>query len=325
MSGLSTSPHILSSAINAFITGTPSKPEGNPFPGNSSLNQTHHKNLQGQHPATIIIPASPATTAQVRNTHTVQYKSVTWTCPQCQIPFKTASELQGHLSAHTKQEKSVPCQQCGKLFASAERVRIHIRAAHGEKSCACEICGSGFSYRCKLLDHMRTHTGDKPFTCESCGRSFSQKNHLRRHSMIHTGERPFPCDICGRGFYRKDKLSRHRRIHLNPNPGQRKLTSCNSTTLTNSVTAVSAVTGQQHIVTSLASSPTTIQLIPVSLNTLDGQSLAHSSWIATPTSNLNNNPASQQQQQQQQQSSPIKPNIHNTSTSLSSTPTTSSS
>lgn len=55
----------------------------------------------------------------------------------------------------------MPCQECGKLFASAERVRVHVRVAHGEKTCACEICGCGFSYRCKLMNHMRTHTGKK--------------------------------------------------------------------------------------------------------------------------------------------------------------------
>ncbi|XP_076358251.1 uncharacterized protein LOC143250932 isoform X2 [Tachypleus tridentatus] len=136
-----------------------------------------------------------------------------WPCPACKVPFKTAYELQAHLSHHTKGERTVPCEVCGKLFVSAERVRVHMRSAHGEKSCSCEICGSGFSYRCKLMDHMRTHTGDKPFHCDVCGKSFSQKNHLTRHSMIHTGERPYPCDFCGRGFYRKDKLSRHRRIH----------------------------------------------------------------------------------------------------------------
>ncbi|XP_035226405.1 zinc finger protein 324A-like isoform X2 [Stegodyphus dumicola] len=140
-------------------------------------------------------------------------KERSWPCPSCKVPFKQASELQAHLSAHTKGEKTVPCDICGKYFASGDRVRIHVKAAHGEKSCSCEICGSGFSYRCKLLDHMRTHTGDKPFHCEVCGKSFSQKNHLTRHSMIHTGERPYPCDFCGRGFYRKDKLTRHRRIH----------------------------------------------------------------------------------------------------------------
>lgn len=143
-----------------------------------------------------------------------------WPCPSCKVPFKAASELQQHLGQHTRGEQqrvgnvpSVPCEVCGKLFASSERVRAHVRAAHGEKACACDICGSGFSYRCKLLDHMRTHTGDKPFRCDVCGKTFSQKNHLTRHAMIHTGERPFPCDFCGRGFYRKDKLARHRRVH----------------------------------------------------------------------------------------------------------------
>ncbi|XP_029838561.1 zinc finger protein 239 isoform X2 [Ixodes scapularis] len=144
-----------------------------------------------------------------------------WPCPSCKVPFKAASELQQHLGQHARSERAagaVPCEVCGKLFASAERVRAHVRASHGEKACACDICGSGFSYRCKLLDHMRTHTGDKPYRCEVCGKSFSQKNHLTRHAMIHTGERPFPCDFCGRGFYRKDKLSRHRRVHTGERP-----------------------------------------------------------------------------------------------------------
>ncbi|KAG8200492.1 hypothetical protein JTE90_000572 [Oedothorax gibbosus] len=142
-----------------------------------------------------------------------------WPCPSCKVPFKQASELQAHLSSHTKgEQRRVPCDVCGKCFASNDRVRIHVKSAHGEKSCSCEVCGSGFSYRCKLLDHMRTHSGEKPFHCEVCGKSFSQKNHLTRHSMIHTGERPYPCDFCGRQFYRKDKLTRHRRIHTGEKP-----------------------------------------------------------------------------------------------------------
>ncbi|CAG2119664.1 unnamed protein product, partial [Medioppia subpectinata] len=146
-----TGPHLLTTAI-AF--------PGNPLQHNTQSQQHLQPQQQQQH--AILIPATAAS-SQVRNVSSVSFSNSTtatvWPCPACKIPYKSASELQAHLSNHTKQEKSVPCNQCGKLFASAERVRIHVRVAHGEKSCSCEICGSGFSYRCKLLDHMRTHTG----------------------------------------------------------------------------------------------------------------------------------------------------------------------
>jgi hypothetical protein len=303
------------------------------FPGN--LLQQHTQAVQQQHlqqqpnpqqhsHAAILIPATAAT-SQVRNATSINFNNNAsanvWPCPACKIPFKSASELQAHLSQHTKQEKSVPCNQCGKLFASAERVRIHVRVAHGEKSCSCEICGSGFSYRCKLLDHMRTHTGDKPFHCDVCGRSFSQKNHLRRHQMIHTGERPYPCEYCGRGFYRKDKLSRHRRIHTNPSSGSgggRGARNANA----NNIAANSATT-QQHIVASVAqTAPATIQLIPVHVATSQfrGTPITAAQWTA--------------QQQQQQPETKYVPNtgvptptnnaITNSSPSTPVTPTTAS-
>ncbi|XP_054165462.1 zinc finger protein 436-like [Oppia nitens] len=284
-----TGPHLLTTAI-AF--------PGNPLQHNTQQQQ-HLQPQQQQH--AILIPATAGTTSQVRNVNTVSFTNNTtttvWPCPACKIPYKSASELQAHLSNHTKQEKSVPCNQCGKLFASAERVRIHVRVAHGEKSCSCEICGSGFSYRCKLLDHMRTHTGDKPFHCDVCGRSFSQKNHLRRHQMIHTGERPYPCEYCGRGFYRKDKLSRHRRIHTNPSTGSggRGARNANANNVANNV----ANLAQQHIATTIHTpqGPATIQLIPVQVSApqFRGTQLT-TQWAAQQnntnnTTNSNNNAA----------------------------------
>jgi len=149
-----------------------------------------------------------------------------WPCPSCRIPFASAIELQAHLATHTQKPgqvegRNIPCEVCGRLFATQERMKAHMRSAHQtDKNCSCSICGSGFSYRCKLLDHMRTHSGDRPFHCDVCGRGFSQKNHLTRHTMIHTGERPFSCEFCGRGFYRKDRLTGHRRTHTGWPPGE---------------------------------------------------------------------------------------------------------
>lgn len=160
--------------------------------------------------ATIMIPAN---SAQLKASNQLNNQGeLVWTCPSCKSPCKTATELQSHLNVHIQAaakanaEKTVPCSVCGKLFSSQERVKIHIKVAHGSKSSQCTVCGSAFAYRCKLADHMRTHTGEKPYPCNVCGRRFSQKNHLRRHKMIHSGERPFACETCSKGFYRKDKL-----------------------------------------------------------------------------------------------------------------------
>lgn len=71
----------------------------------------------------------------------------------------TKSKSHGRSSSSSGNEKTVPCTECGKMFSSIQRVRIHCKNTHGEKPCSCEICGNEFSYRCKLVNHMRIHTG----------------------------------------------------------------------------------------------------------------------------------------------------------------------
>lgn len=138
---------------------------------NTHLMQNGQKSSTTNHftqNATIMIPTTNS--SQLKTNHLNNYyQNNNWTCPSCKLPCKTATELQNHLNIHIQNvttkttEKTVPCEQCGKLFASQERVKIHFKVAHGTKSSTCHICGSSFSYKCKLADHMRTHTGKLNF------------------------------------------------------------------------------------------------------------------------------------------------------------------
>ena len=53
--------------------------------------------------------------------------------------------------------KEIKCEACGKSFARAHNLKIHIH---------------------------NIHDGNKDHECESCGKSFSQTSNLNRH--IHT-------------------------------------------------------------------------------------------------------------------------------------------
>lgn len=40
--------------------------------------------------------------------------------------------------------RNIPCEVCGKLFATQDRMKAHMRSAHqADKNCSCSICGSG--------------------------------------------------------------------------------------------------------------------------------------------------------------------------------------
>ncbi|KPL94042.1 hypothetical protein QR98_0001050 [Sarcoptes scabiei] len=161
-------------------------------------NQTRNlvANSSGANVITSNNAAAVAAAVAVAHPQYSQYIN-SWPCPACKIAFRSANELQTHLSSahfvpshpqphqqhqtkqqnnqstsslassntlsnttfnlntnsktsaakndqsvHMKKDKSVPCQECGKLFANAERVRVHVKVAHAR--------------------HLRIHTNPNP-------------------------------------------------------------------------------------------------------------------------------------------------------------------
>lgn len=123
-------------------------------------------------------------------------------------PVKKAY-MKSHVKLPRKPPFLCPCQNCGKIFESHQRLRSHYRHTHGEKKYKCDLCPLRFLYPKDLKSHIRTHTGEKPFICEICGKGFAQSCTLKIHQKVHeksTDDVVFrPCPECSRKYCLKDR------------------------------------------------------------------------------------------------------------------------
>ncbi|XP_051756809.1 zinc finger protein 143a isoform X2 [Ctenopharyngodon idella] len=137
--------------------------------------------------------------------------------------------LQGQgIRRNTQQpgEKCFRCNYdgCGKLYTTANHLKVHERAHTGDKPYCCDIpgCGKKFATGYGLKSHIRTHTGEKPYRCQEldCKKSFKTSGDLQKHTRIHTGEKPFLCPIpgCGRSFTTSNICKVHVRTHTGEKP-----------------------------------------------------------------------------------------------------------
>jgi DNA-directed RNA polymerase subunit RPC12/RpoP len=85
----------------------------------------------------------------------------------------------------------------------------HKKGSKGKKQHVCEECGKVFVRATRLKEHKNIHTGEKPHQCKYCKTSFASCSSLKKHERIHTGEKPYKCKNCGKGFTQSNNCKRH--------------------------------------------------------------------------------------------------------------------
>ncbi|XP_011297654.1 zinc finger protein 2 homolog [Fopius arisanus] len=124
------------------------------------------------------------------------------------------SEELSHESVEEQVERPHVCPECDLRFDRASQLDYHQRSVHlGERTQTCQICGKRFFRKTDLNTHLNIHLGTNQSVCNICGRKFNHVSNLIRHSRIHAGMKPYPCSVCGKRFTQISSVVRHKRIH----------------------------------------------------------------------------------------------------------------
>lgn len=113
------------------------------------------------------------------------------------------------LSAHTKEARFV-CAECGKGFATGQRLKRHALVHQGEERYRCRDyppCIQSFRKHQTLQRHvLKEHLGQKPYRCThaGCTESYDTANSLKAHTTREHGELRFWCDECSATAEGKD-------------------------------------------------------------------------------------------------------------------------
>lgn len=93
--------------------------------------------------------------------------------------------LKSHMTSHIK-ERTIPCDQCDRVFNRLQCLRVHIKSAHSnERTHICE-CGKSYKTHSALYTHIRYwHSDEKKFVCSICEYVAYDNNKLKDHMRIH--------------------------------------------------------------------------------------------------------------------------------------------
>ena len=172
----------------------------------------HHKMRKhnGQFRFTCDICGAGAVTRRYLNRHKESHENIR--CPVCNKKLYRRSLLSWHMkNVHGKRER-LPCDQCGKMFASSLSLEVHYTLHTGEKKFKCTQCDKRFRTLGSLDVHKRHHSGIKEHACTYCDKAFYTATNLQDHIRIHTGEKPFKCVICQKAFAKSCNLKKHKKL-----------------------------------------------------------------------------------------------------------------
>lgn len=139
------------------------------------------------------------TVADIRNhrkVHTIK-EEYPYKCGVCQQTFAMSREYVEHVPAHDMAALINQCNCCDKIYATVEKLTMHVRTNKGERPYKCELCPRTFSMANTLGHHLNTmHRMEKPHQCSICGQSYVQYASLKNHMRQHDGSKYCQCKLC---------------------------------------------------------------------------------------------------------------------------------
>uniref|UniRef100_A0A8C1Y337 Zinc finger protein 143a n=1 Tax=Cyprinus carpio TaxID=7962 RepID=A0A8C1Y337_CYPCA len=183
-----------------------------------------HHAVQMSQPNTILAIQTNGTVADLHTDAAIDQETI-----NALEQYTTKIVLQGQGIRRNAQQPGEKCFRCnydgcGKLYTTANHLKVHERVHTGDKPYCCDLpgCGKRFATGYGLKSHIRTHTGEKPYRCQEmdCKKSFKTSGDLQKHTRIHTGEKPFLCPFpgCGRSFTTSNICKVHVRTHTGEKP-----------------------------------------------------------------------------------------------------------
>nr|CAD7411855.1 unnamed protein product [Timema cristinae] len=135
-----------------------------------------------------------------------------YNCSFCLLVFPSKQLCKIHEATHPE-KLFHGCVDCGKRFATNERLERHKQVMHRDPHC--KYCGRYYGDLKKLFAHERRHERYKKMSldCTQCDKTFKTPTGLKFHMAVHTGEYAFYCEICGQGRHSEVVLAEHVATH----------------------------------------------------------------------------------------------------------------
>lgn len=160
-----------------------------------------HADTQTPHAPTIATDVT--TTASGRRKFPSELKTIPCTVPGCDKMFNRLANLQAHLRSHAN-ERPFKCDRagCDKAYSDKKHLNAHVLSAHIKAAkFVCDQCGKGFATGQRLKRHVLVHDGQERFRCRDhppCTQTFRKHQTLQRHILKdHLGEKPYKCEKHG--------------------------------------------------------------------------------------------------------------------------------
>ncbi|CAH0401841.1 unnamed protein product [Chilo suppressalis] len=135
-------------------------------------------------------------------------------CQNCGKIYKSANTLNVHYRLkHPEEASQVRCNECNKSYASSLSLQKHVRYMHKYAN-RCDVCYRAFASIEAFQQHGEICTKVET-PCPTCGKIYDSALSLRNHAKYkHPKKRTFSCDVCRRTFTSNRGLSNHMaRIH----------------------------------------------------------------------------------------------------------------